>query len=432
VNNQIENIIEEIRKHKLKPKQIIEKYGEQTLKQIITYLNNQEYSITDIAAFLNLKSTSYFKELLRKLGLKVEAKPSHHMKPLIEDRTQELLKEARENPKVMNTVKYILENKKPPPWIRELPEKQLAETILWLNHVEKWSLRKLSKTLGKTVQTLSLTLKKHGAQPRKPMRKPIEDPEDKAYLAGLIAGDLTARINHGSLIVQIGTTHYTPWHQLFQKFFAKYTSTIHETPRHRPDKKPKYEWNLYATLHPKDKWTLQTPKNKIPKWILENPKQQLPPYLAGLTDSEGGWHIASRYNRPPEKGGKEFYYIRYSIVNTQRQLLEEIRDLLQKHFKIKTFVTIAHKEGEKGRYSTKPAYKLVAVGNEAVELAILLLPHLKHPEKIERAKLTIKHGGKTLTQEDIEEWRKLRQKEKQQTLKDIELAKKLYQQKHNP
>ncbi|OYT54365.1 MAG: hypothetical protein B6U76_07465 [Desulfurococcales archaeon ex4484_217_2] len=207
---------------------------------------------------------------------------------------------------------------------------------------------------------------------------------------------------------------------------------MHETPRHRPDKKPNYEWNIYATLHPKDKWTLQTPKNKTPQWILQNPKQQLPPYLAGLTDSEGGWHIASRLNRPLDKGGRKYYRVVYDITNTSRELLEQIRDLLLKHFGIRTYIVLAHKEGEKGRYSTKPAYKLRALGNEAVELAKLLLPYLKHPEKIERAKLAIKHGTKTLTQEDIQEWRKLREKGKQQTLKDIELAKKQYQQKHNP
>jgi len=210
-----EEIIKEITKHKLKPKQIIEKYGEETLKQIITYLNSQGLSIGDIAAKLNLKSTSHLKQLLRKLGVELKKTETHYTKPLAEDRTQELLEEAQQNPKVMETVRYILENNKPPPWLNKLTEKQLAQTILWLNHVEKWSLRKISKTLRKTVQTLSLTIKKHGAQPRKPKRKPIENPEDRAYLAGLIAGDLTVRINRGSLIAQIGTTHYTPWHHLF-------------------------------------------------------------------------------------------------------------------------------------------------------------------------------------------------------------------------
>ena len=428
-----EEIIKEIAEHKLKPKQIIEKYGEETLKQVITYLNSQGLSVGDIAAKLNLKSTSHLKQLLRKLGVKLRKAETHYTKPSAEDRTRELLEEAQKTPKVMETVRYILENNKPPPWLNKLTEKQLAQVILWLNHVEKWSLRKISKTLRKTVQTLSLTIKKHGAQPRKPKRKPIEDPEDRAYLAGLIAGDLTVRISKGSLIAQIGTTHYTPWHHLFHTFFTKYTSTIHETPRHRPDKKPNYEWNIYATLHPKDKWTLQTPKNKTPQWILQNPKQQLPPYLAGLTDSEGGWYLGTwRYNRPPEKGGKKYYAITYSIASNNRKLLEQISEELWKHFRIKTKVTLSHKAGETNRYSSRENYKLKAIGNEAVELAKLLLPYLKHPEKIERAKLAIKHGTKTLTQEDIQEWRKLREKEKQQTLKDIELAKKLYQQKHNP
>ncbi len=428
-----EEIIREIAEHKLKPKQIIEKYGEETLKQVITHLNSQGLSVGDIAAKLNLKSTSHFKQLLKKLGIELKKTETRYMKEEAKEHVEKLLNEVKQNPKLLGIIEYVKTHEQPPEDYWKLGEHDRAKTLAWLNHMEKWSIRKLAKTFKTSKNTIALLLKRYGIQPRKPKRKPIVDPEDKAYLAGLIAGDLTVRISKGSLIAQIGTTHYTPWHQLFWNFFAKYTSSILEAPRYRPDKKPNYEWTLYATLHPKDKWVLQTPKNKIPQWIMENPKQQLPPYLAGLTDTEGGWHAGSwRYNRPLSKGGKKYYRIIYDVTNTNKTLLEEIRDLLNKYFKIKTYVILVHKEGEKGRYSTKPAYKLRALGNEAVELAKLLLPYLKHPEKIERAKLAIKHGIKTLTQEEIQEWRKLREKEKQQTLKDIEQAKKQYQQKHNP
>jgi len=97
------------------------------------------------------------------------------------------------------------------------------------------------------------------------------------------------------------------------------------------------------------------------------------------------------------------------------------------------YIAIAHKEGVSGRHSKKPGYKLIVRGRNAIKLAKLLLPHLKHPDRAERAKLAIKHGPKHLTQKQLQEWRKQRQKEKQQTQKDVEQAKKTYQQKHkNP
>jgi len=428
-NERLEEILREIKRRRLKPKQIIENYGQETLKQVIIYLNKHYgFTATDIAAHLNLTSLTHFKELLKKLNIKLEKEWGYYTKPLPHNKTEELLRKAQQNPKTWQTIQYIKQHNKPPPWYNQLSEEQKAATILWLNHKEKQSLRKIAKTLKTTTTTISLLIKKHGAQPRKPHRKPITNPQDKAYLVGLRTGDLTIRMSQGSLVAQVGTTHYTAWHQLFQKLFSKYTSTFHEVPRHRPDKKPPYEWTIIATLHPQDKWILNQPKDKVPEWIKQN-KELFLAYLAGYTDSEGTWYATVQLVK--KKSGEEarYYYIRYSLASNDKQLLEDIKNTLKKLLNIQAYIAIAHRGKESERYSKKPGYKLVA-RKDAAKLAKLLLPYLKHPDRAERAKLAIKHGPKHLTQKQLQEWRKQRQKEKQQTQKDIELAKKTYQQKH--
>jgi len=433
-NEALEEILREIKQRRLKPKQIIENYGEETLKQIIIHLNRHyRCTVTDIVAYLNLTSIAYFRELLRKLGIQLEKTWGYYTKPLPHSKTQQLLRKAKTDQKIQQTIQYIKQHNKPPPWFHKLSEEQKTATILWLNHREKQSLRKIGKILREHPTKLSLLLKKHGTQPKKPYRKPIINPQDKAYLVGLRTGDLTVRMNGGSLVAQVGTTHYTAWHQIFQKLFTKYTSTFYEVPRYRPNKKPPYEWTIIATLHPQDKWILNQPKDKVPEWVKQS-KELFLAYLAGYTDSEGTWYPLVHYGRKRKKGDRrKYYYITFSAANNDKQLLEDIKKAMEELLSIHGYITIAHKEGETGRLSKKPGYKLVTTGKNAVKLAKLLLPYLKHPDRAERAKLAVKHGSRYLTQEQLQEWRNRRQKEKQQVKKDIELARKIYQQKHkNP
>ena len=428
-NERLEEILREIKRRRLKPKQIIQQYGQETLKQIITYLNKHYgFTVTDIVAYLNLTGIAYFRELLQKLGIQLEKTWGYYTKPLPHNKTEELLRKAKIDQKIRQTIQYIKQHNKPPPWYNQLSEEEKAATILWLNHQEKQSLRKIGKILGQHPTKLSLLIKKHGAQPRKPYRKPITNPHDQAYLVGLRTGDLTARMCKGSLVAQVGTTHYTAWHQLFQKLFTKYTSTIHEVPRYNPGKKPPYEWTIIATLHPQDKWILNQPKDKVPEWVKQS-KELFLAYLAGYTDSEGTWYPRLQYVKKAGRKRK-YYYVAYAVASNDKRLLEDVRETMEKLLSVHGYIAVAHKEGETRRYSKKPGYKLVAIGRNAIKLAKLLLPHLKHPDRIRRAKLAIKHGSKHLTEKQLQEWRKQRQKEKQQTQKDIEQARKTYQQKH--
>jgi len=166
----------------------------------------------------------------------------------------------------------------------------------------------------------------------------------------------------------------------------------------------------------------------VPEWIKQN-KELFLAYLAGYTDSEGTWYATVQLVK--KKSGEEarYYYIRYSLASNDKQLLEDIKNTLKKLLNIQAYIAIAHRGKESERYSKKPGYKLVA-RKDAAKLAKLLLPYLKHPDRVERAKLAIKHGPEALTQKQLQEWKKLRQKEKEQVKKDIELAKKTYQQKH--
>ena len=230
--------------------------------------------------------------------------------------------------------------------------------------------------------------------------------------------------------MQVGTTHFTAWYTVFQKTFSKYTSSFYTQPRHRPEKKPPYEWNLYATLHPQDKWILEQPKDKVPEWIKQN-KELFLAYLAGYTDSEGTWYPIPHYvKKRKEEGKRKYYYIVYSAASNNKQLLEDIKNAMENLLNIHGYIAIAHREGETGRHSKKPGYKLIVRGRNAIKLAKLLLPHLKHPDRIRRAELAVKHGPKHLTEKQLQEWRKIRQEEKQQVQKDIELAKATYRQKH--
>ena len=144
-NEALEKILKEIKRRKLKPKQITQQYGQETLKQVIIYLNRHYgFTATDIAAHLNLASLTHFKELLRKLGIQLEKTWGYYTKPLPHNKTEELLRKAKIDQKIQQTIQYIKQHNKPPPWYNQLSEEEKAATILWLNHKEKQSLRKIA------------------------------------------------------------------------------------------------------------------------------------------------------------------------------------------------------------------------------------------------------------------------------------------------
>ncbi|RLE88854.1 MAG: hypothetical protein DRN04_16865, partial [Thermoprotei archaeon] len=130
-SERLEEVLREIKQRKLKPKQITQGYGEETLKQVIIYLNKHYgFTATDIAAYLNLANLTHFKELLKKLNIKLEKTWGYYTKPLPYNKTEELLRKAKIDQKIQQTIQYIKQHNKPPPWYNQLSEEEKAATIL--------------------------------------------------------------------------------------------------------------------------------------------------------------------------------------------------------------------------------------------------------------------------------------------------------------
>jgi hypothetical protein len=211
----------------------------------------------------------------------------------------------------------------------------------------------------------------------------IEDSREmtkfKCYLLGARCGDLYALLDDRRVVCIISTTH-PAWEKLMNDLFRRFGPI-----RKRPfeNRKGEFAWQISAYLDISFSFLLKR-LSLVPFWILSDQELFLS-FLAGVMDSEGCISLDS-YNNYPR--------FRISISLTDKELLKNLEDGLRNL----GFSPILYKgKMHSSHFGKKPIWNLcIERKKELKRLLTLLLPFLKHEEKITKAKIALKSDNKSI------------------------------------
>jgi len=236
------------------------------------------------------------------------------------------------------------------------------------------------------------------------------DPKEKAYLFGLVMGDLTpVRISNYTLNLITHSTHKT-FMDLLYETFEKYGPTKFTTTKNIN----MFRFQSYIDLE-SFIFLLDTKKGIIPNWI--NSKNFMH-FLAGYIDSDGS--IITK------KSGKYFQFV-IRFFGQNKKLLEEIKTRLERM----GYNLSMHKNHSKGdtsyhngrvfRYN-KDYYVLETFKKHQTLDLIEKIP-IRHPEKIAKIKLMkkIKNTGYVHWLDVKFDVKKLKEKIKQSVIQQTNL-----------
>lgn len=303
--------------------------------------------------------------------------------------------------------------------IRKVTEEMANE---WVRRYEKGE--SLKQIAGGEVSpvTVFLHLRKRGVQLRDKIEALIEtitkhpktpfsgDPMEKAYLLGFAQGDLYVTRHGRAIRVKTGTTHPALM-ELFATCFGAY-GPIYKSPKTTPW--TEYEWSLTSDLDTSFDF-LHDKYSSIPKSVPRDFGTYLH-YLAGIFDSEGSIYMNSHS------------WFEIAIANTDKEMLESIRNLLNRNsFSAKIVLGGPSQLGEGNN-----VWHLRIWRREAVRRFIEIVP-VKHPEK--RAKFNIVekmyHRLTTIERDAIiQEWSQLLSKIENDRKNFIRDAERVYRLKH--
>jgi len=236
---------------------------------------------------------------------------------------------------------------------------------------KKFTMEKISKMLHLGITTVWKFIHKYNIPVRRCKYKKYDfsnDPAEKAYLLGLVAGDFCAYKHSRQIAVEVTTTHPAMM-ELFHSVFKKYGTP---TERIKYNKiTGRYEKVGHVLLNKSFKFMLS--KN------FEIDNKYFYYFLAGFFDSEGCVHVYNNHG-----------YIGLSILiyNSDRKLLEIIKNRLEKD----GFNPKFYKFFEKGRrtpdnYISKKDLWVVAIHTIEEVLNLMKRMPIKHREKIDKIKI---------------------------------------------
>jgi hypothetical protein len=255
---------------------------------------------------------------------------------------------------------------------------KLSKLILEELYIKKkLSMGKISKLLHLGIATVWKFIHKYNIPVRRFKYKKYNfsnDPAERAYLLGLVAGDFCAYRHFRQVAVEVTTTH-PAMIELFCSVFKKYGTPIERTKYNKIT--GRYEKVGYVLLNNSFEFLLS--KN----FDINN--QYFYHFLAGFFDSEGCIHIYNNHG-----------YIGLSILlyNSNKKLLEIIKNRLEKdgfHPKFYKFF----EKGEKTTNNYIRGNDLWAIGMHTTEeiLALIEKMPIKHREKIEKIKIITSSNG---------------------------------------
>ena len=270
-------------------------------------------------------------------------------------------------------------------------------TLIKLYIEKKMSSPEIARELGvKSYDTVLNYLKRYDIQRRTQSEIKTKFPKksfsgnlnEKAYMLGLRAGDISAKRNHSLVRVHSGTTHLSQV-KMFKGIFGKY-GHIHIYTVHYSYP----EWRMDCDLNKSFEFLLRKP-TEIPNWILER-KNIFYSFLAGYMDCEGSWDI--------RKSNRNNVRISFRIRTSDKKILLQ----LKKKMKDLGCTPIFHLEKRKGKKTNLGRYNkdffalLVLKYTDVKRLAKILLPLSNHLEKIRKMGLILEI--------DTKNWEKIKHK----------------------
>ncbi len=272
------------------------------------------------------------------------------------------------------------------------------------------SIRELSRTFRFGRGTIKKILKENGIVIKdsrsaliaigyiKEKNKFVLSPQEKAYLYGLVLGDLTpVRKSNYTLKLITHSTHKT-FMDLLQRTFEKYGPTNYKETKNQS----MFRFQSHVDLH-SFSFLLDSKQESIPEWINN---ENFFYFLAGFLDSDGSVTLK-------RMGNHIFYNIRFFGQNLA--LLNEIKDRL-KEFGFYSSIYLTHKKGY-ARYHNKimfrynkDYYTLETRKSHTIEL-LKNIP-IRHPEKIMKRDLIFKINNKNISrwsevEEEVDKVRRL-------------------------
>ena len=140
-------------------------------------------------------------------------------------------------------------------------------------------------------------------------KKPFQaSAEDRAYLAGVTAGDFWAGKHGRAVRIRLGTTH-PAMSRLFHELFGTH-GPIYEYPK--ADRLARYEWILDCDLDSSFEFLLSAKRNP-PQFVTD--ERTFWSFFAGFFDAEGSIH----YHRKDRRGAFEM-----TLTNSNLKILQEI------------------------------------------------------------------------------------------------------------
>lgn len=191
------------------------------------------------------------------------------------------------------------------------------------------------------------------------------DEKERAYILGLVAGDIHARKHNRQILAELTTTH-PAMIELFYSVFSKY-GTPKKYIKHNK-KIGRNEWRAYVLLD-----------NSFEFMLSENYdiEKNFYSFLAGFFDCEGCFFVYKN------NGGN--IGISFLVYNSDKELLERIKQILERegfHPKLNRY----HRAGRTTKEGYISKVDLWGVGLHSKEEVIRLMSTLpiKHREKIEK------------------------------------------------
>jgi len=249
---------------------------------------------------------------------------------------------------------------------------KLSREILKELYVDKkLTMEKTATMLGVGASTVFKWLHKHDLPIRKFKYKKYNfsgDQKEKAYILGLVAGDICAYRHSRQIVAELTTTHPAMM-DLFHSVFHKYGTP---TKRLKYNKiTERYERVGYVILN--NSFDFMLSKN------FEINNEYFYHFLAGFFDSEGCVHVYNNH---------DYLGLTILIYNSNRKLLEIIKERLERdgfHPKFYKFF----EKGEKTTNNYIRGSDLWVIAMHTIEEILVLMEKMpiKHQEKIDKIKI---------------------------------------------
>lgn len=190
------------------------------------------------------------------------------------------------------------------------------------------------------------------------------DEKEKAYILGLVAGDIHAGKHNRQILAELTSTH-PAMIDLFFNVFKKY-GTPKKYIKHNK-KLERNEWGSYVLLDSSFEFMLSE------SYDIES---NFDDFLAGFFDCEGCLYVYNNHNN---------IGLNWSIYNSDRELLERIKKILETRG-LNPKSHLFFKKGDKttnGYFRGADLWALSLYTKEEVIRIMTLLP-IKHKEKIDK------------------------------------------------